>query len=328
MKILSYYIFTSLLFLIISASVSWGTMLTLPLMNAHFDAKCNFGQGWLLTADHSSVQLVGHGGSAIGVGGMMQCTVDVSQKLSIVAAPMNVDDLYVPEEGNYALVLVKCSTTYCTPGSAYGHAPITRSTRLTTDRPITQQNIAVNNEIVSGTKYVSLCYALMRDDGTAYVATGNNALCGGDGGEQPLPPTPPVKPTSCSINNGNTLNVLLGSVERSLLPVTPGSGTITHNQVNVDCTGDENILVNMQLNYSPISISGTEVVKSSSNGLGVSILYGDKPLSTTDNTPVTFISGSNTLDLGFQTVRDPAVDVGDIPTGAFSASAVLVMTQQ
>lgn len=84
----------------------------------------------------------------------------------------------------------------------------------------------------------------------------------------------------------------------------------------------------MQLSYTPISVSGTEVVKSSSNGLGVSIIYNDKPLSTTDTTPVTFISGSNTLDLAFEAVRDPAVDSGDIPTGAFSASAVLVMTQQ
>ncbi|MFU2317529.1 fimbrial protein [Rahnella sp. PCH160] len=133
--------------------------------------------------------------------------------------------------------------------------------------------------------------------------------------------------TSCTLNNGNDLSVNLGTVDRAQMPTVPGSGSMRHIQVPVDCTGGD-VTVNMQLNYTPISLSGGQVIKSSSNGLGVSVVYNSKILSTTDVTPVTFLSGSNSMDLAFQAVRDPAVEIKDVPTGAFTASAVLVMTQQ
>lgn len=88
------------------------------------------------------------------------------------------------------------------------------------------------------------------------------------------------------------------------------------------------ITANMKLNYTPISIGSSQAVKSSANGVGAAIFYGNKALSPSDVTSLNFLEGSNTLTLGFQAVRDSTVALKDIPTGAFTANAVLVMTQQ
>lgn len=162
------------------------------------------------------------------------------------------------------------------------------------------------------------------DDGTLYsVSSDSRCLTVAP----PLPPTPQIPDTSCTINSGNDLSVNLSTIDRAQLPTVPGSGSMRHIQVPVDCTGDD-VTVNMQLNYTPISLSAGQVIKSSSNGLGVSVVYNSKILSSTDITPVTFTAGSNSMDLAFQAVRDPTVEIKDVPTGAFTASAVLVMTQQ
>lgn len=169
-----------------------------------------------------------------------------------------------------------------------------------------------------------ICVYLVDDAGHRY--TPGNSECD-QTNVKPLPPTPPPPDTSCTINNGNALSVNLNTVDRAQLPTVPGSGSMRHLQVPVDCTGG-NVTVNMKLNYTPIILTAGQVVKSSANGLGVSIVYNSKLLSSTDITPVTFLKGSNTLDLAFQAVRDPNVEIKDVPTGAFTASAVLVMTQQ
>jgi len=88
------------------------------------------------------------------------------------------------------------------------------------------------------------------------------------------------------------------------------------------------VTANMKLNYTPISIGSSQAVKSSANGVGAAIFYGNKALSPSDVTSLNFLEGSNTLTLGFQAVRDSTVPLKDIPTGAFTASAILVMTQQ
>lgn len=165
------------------------------------------------------------------------------------------------------------------------------------------------------------CTYLVDDAGNEYVIDHCR-----DGGT-PIPPTPPVPDTSCTINNGNVLSVSLGTLERSEIPTSPGSGSAKSIPFAVNCTGG-NVTVNMQLNYTPISVGSSQAVKTSANGVGVAIMYNNKALSTTDITPVTFLQGSNTLNLSFEAVRDSAVNLADIPTGAFTANAVLVMTQQ
>ncbi len=199
---------------------------------------------------------------------------------------------------------------------------------LDATKTIAQQSIDVyasSDSFSASSSGSILCQYLVDSEGHRFIT--NSGMGGCHDGQAPLPPTPPVPDTSCTLNNGNALNVNLGNVDRSQMPTVPGSGSMRHIQVPVECTGGD-VTVNMQLNYTPISLSAGEVIKSSSNGLGVSVVYNSKILSSTDITPVTFTTGSNSIDLAFQAVRDPTVEIKDVPTGAFTASAVLVMTQQ
>ncbi|MHA6632173.1 fimbrial protein [Citrobacter farmeri] len=147
----------------------------------------------------------------------------------------------------------------------------------------------------------------------------------------PLPPDPPPPETSCNINNGSGLSVHFDTIDRTDLSTEPGVGNtaIKSLQIPVNCTGGVDVSVKMQLTqYTPLKINSTEVIKTTTNGLGVAALYNGQTLTTATSIPVTLKSGSNTLNLDFQAVRNPAVAVGDVPPGYFTANAVLVMTQQ
>lgn len=204
----------------------------------------------------------------------------------------------------------------------------TSSFLLDATKTISQQTVytsTISKSFTGSTSAQVFCPYLIDDSGHKYTEANPGDFCAD--GTTPLPPTPPAPDTSCTINSGNALNVNLGTVDRAQLPTVPGSGSMRHIPIPVDCTGGD-VTVNVKINYTPITIGATQVVKSSSNGLGVSLVYSSKVISTTDTTPITFTTGSNSIDLAFQAVRDPMVEIKDIPTGAFTASAVLVMTQQ
>lgn len=168
-----------------------------------------------------------------------------------------------------------------------------------------------------------VCGFLLDEEGNKYnLSTNLSSVCTGG---QPLPP--PVPDTACTLNSGNDLTVSLGLIERSALPVNPDPATAKSVQIPVDCTGGD-VTVSMKLDYNPMTMGGGQAVRTSTDGVGVVISYNDIPISTTDTTTLTFLEGSNTLDLNFQAVRDSAVNVADIPTGGFTASAAVVMTQQ
>lgn len=195
---------------------------------------------------------------------------------------------------------------------------------------LSAQNISTSgtdvpiSAVISSDTGVHVCYSLLDSNNTEW-ALADGRDCSG----KPIPPTPPAPPTSCSINNGNALNVNLGTLDRAQLVTVPGTGSARHFQIPITCTGDvSNIPVSMKVSYTPISVSGKEVIKSSANGLGVSIIYNGNILSTSTATPLSFVPGSNQLDLAFEAVRDPNVTVGSVPTGAFTASATVIMTQQ
>lgn len=165
------------------------------------------------------------------------------------------------------------------------------------------------------------CDILKAPDGQTYYLNTYGKCTG-----QKLPPTPVVN-TSCTINSGNALSVSLGSLDRATLPTTPSSGSAKHIKIPVSCTGGD-VTVSMNITYTAITIGSTQAVKTSANGVGTAIIYNNAAVSPTSKATINLKSGSNTVDLGFQAIRDSAVAVKDIPTGAFTASAVMVMTQQ
>jgi type 1 fimbria pilin len=228
--------------------------------------------------------------------------------------------MYVPKSGNYKVrlyIYTKGTKPWMYAESTSGYFDATKE--------LATQNVALSGSDKPldpyQSQYIDYCYTMVDDQGNEFAP-------GDCGGAAPLPPDPPAPPTSCTINGSNALNVNLDTVERSALPTSADYSSMTSYSIPVVCTGGVDVSVTFKLNYTPITMNGTESVKSTSNGLGVAIGYDNKILATTDVTPVTFISGSNELDLNFQAVRDPAVALEDIPTGSFSASAVLVMTQQ
>ncbi|MCS3600983.1 hypothetical protein M2371_000169 [Buttiauxella sp. BIGb0471] len=238
---------------------------------------------------------------------------------------------YLPVPGRYEIVSrFKASSATVAPKDYTAIATVTNNgqANLDTNTSISDMNLVAattpNVEMASGFDRGYLCVILKSIDYGTEFAIPNSTNCSGS---TPIPPTPPVKPTSCTLNNSSDLSVPLGTVERSEIVTTPGTGTVKNVDIPVTCTGGD-VGVNMQLSYTPISVSGQNVVKSSTNGLGVSIIYGSKVLSPTDTTPLSFIEGSNTLNLGFEMVRDPTVTISDVPTGDFTASAIMIMTQQ
>ena len=238
---------------------------------------------------------------------------------------------YVPVSGYYQVE----SMVYFNNGTGYNTYQYLRTSAAYIDasKPISQQEVYVSGSNGSSMYYsggheasTGICPLLVDSSGNKYQFP--ESWCS-DGGTvyPPLPPTPPIPDTSCTINGGNTLSVSLGTLNRDEIPTVPDSGTAITKTISVKCTGGT-VTANMQLNYTPISIGSSQAVKSSANGVGAAIFYGNKALSPSDVTPLNFLEGSNTLTLGFQAVRDSTVALKDIPTGAFTANAVLVMTQQ
>lgn len=138
----------------------------------------------------------------------------------------------------------------------------------------------------------------------------------------------PQEPAACLINYGESLNVDLGRMERSSISTAPGTSKAIKKTIPVMCTGDAALTVSMQLQYTPISVGGDQIVKSSTEGLGVAIQYNGKVVKPTDSQILSFPPGISNLDLEFEAIRDPNVALGDIATGAFTANAVLMMTEQ
>ncbi|ELY4156912.1 fimbrial protein [Cronobacter turicensis] len=246
----------------------------------------------------------------------------VAEQIHISYAGCNYSQGYPPHAGNFTNKVIVSGSS----GSPIYGSVTTNPFYLDATKSLAEQSVETTGPgmvvvtVPANTSW-KICNYLVDDAGNLYYMY--QSLCGSN----PVPPTPPIPDTSCTINNGNTLSVSLGTLERSEIPTAPGSGSAKSIPFAVNCTGG-NVTVNMQMNYTPISVGSSQAVKTSANGVGVSVLYDNKPLSTTDITPVTFLQGSNTLNLSFEAVRDAAVKLEDIPTGAFTANAVLVMTQQ
>jgi len=286
---------------------------------------CFMVQGWQevhadITGAHG---LAYSGGNLICIGGSFP--IDPGSIFKANACTLTFPTtVYVPKTGQYR---VKASST-----SGAGEVAISTPVLIDAMIPVGNQSLAVSGvdtplTATSPDVNVHYCYALIDENGNDYGWSSSGTHCAG-GDPTPLPPTPPQPTSSCVINDANSLNVSLGTLERATLPTVPGAGTVKDVAIPVQCSGDASVTMSMALNYTPITVSGEQVVKTSANGIGVAVIYSNQPFASASTSSVTFPPGSSTLNLGFEAVRDPAVTIGSIPTGAFSASAVLVMTQQ
>lgn len=224
---------------------------------------------------------------------------------------------YVPRSGQYKIKVVISAPNLPSVLSTSAYFDATKS--------LSMQNVTVSGSDVpinySSTLKIHTCYVMVDDKGNEWALDGGR----GCSGYNPIPPTPP-KP-SCTLNNNSDLSVDLGTVDRALLSTYPDAAASKHMQIPVVCTNDNGttVSVTMQLSYTPITVSGKEIVKSSANGLGVAIFYNNQTLSPNESESLQLNTGSNNVDLAFQALRDPNVSVGNVPTGSFTASAILTM---
>lgn len=139
----------------------------------------------------------------------------------------------------------------------------------------------------------------------------------------------PSKPATCYMNyDGSDLNVDLGSLERGMIATQPLTTTPTTKQVQILCTANAGVNLTMEFQYTPLSINGVDTVGTSTPGLGVAVIYQGKVVSPTDKFQLAYTVGYNQLDLDFEAIRDPSINVGNIAAGPFTGSnLVVVMTE-
>lgn len=237
---------------------------------------------------------------------------------------------YVPNSGNYTLKLYWCpypenmDTCSKGKGSVLLSSP---SVYLVSSRPFDEQQVITSG--VTGTSRSAGAYCItLSDDQTGYEYRGNMGY-GPDGrgkfcgDAHKLPVNPPV----CTFNGGTVLDVKLGQLERDDIATKPGTTTPVSKDITINCAGSVEYNANMKLEYTPISVSNDNVVSTSTKGLGVAVLYKGKAIQPSDSFPLSYQPGINTLTLGFEAVRDPAMASGDLKTGDFTANAVLVFTE-
>lgn len=227
----------------------------------------------------------------------------------------------VPESGSYRIVLavVDSNQVYYTSVRTDSGVYISAGVELNT------MNVGWQiSQYRFGNPGNHICYLLRSDTNKYYSFNNTPQSCPeGSGGSTPLP-----SPFQCAFGDGSTLNISLGDVDRTEIGAVPGTLPGTEKNINITCTGDGSATYTIGFQYTAIDIAGTEMISSSANGLAVAMSLNDELVNPTDTYTRTYSTGTQTEKLTFEPVRDPSVKIGDIPTGAFSASAVMVLTLQ
>lgn len=141
----------------------------------------------------------------------------------------------------------------------------------------------------------------------------------------------PDRSSMCTINNNNALNVNMGTLERKDIIAYPGkSPTTVSKTIPVTCTGDSSLTMTIKFSFSEMPITGSSSTLIGTNipGLGIAISYNDHVIQgLSDTVTETFETGLTNIKLEFEAVRDPTLAFKDIATGDFTASVIMVMTQ-
>lgn len=287
------------------------------------------------------------GGSNISVAGDGKCSPNISGVIFGALYPAgqnligsgpddvfvsdNLAEIYVPHSGKWGM-----RVRYC-PAQQIGACTI-KNSQITVDS-VTMVNLNSTTPIYAqdgnwgggkgpGTLPVSstTCFTLYDEQQNEYKTTTSLvtiAMCG-DAGD--LPTTPSI----CSINNGAPLDVTFGELDRANIAAKASvdGATNVKKSVTVDCSGDATMTVKTSFQFTSVVFNGDTLVSTSNSKLGVGIFYHGS-LVTPDSTFTDSMQmGSNSVSLEFAVARDSKANISDIPTGEFTASAIMVMTEQ
>lgn len=237
-----------------------------------------------------------------------------------------VESAYVPYTGHYSVIQHFCPSTVvasCTRGSSTQSMTSTGSVNLLSSKLINDQNPKFGGFSGVLGSSSNACYTFMDDSGEEWKANGE-FFCADVGA---LPETP----STCYLNVNLDMNVDMGSLERGKIATVPESGALGNVKKTfpVLCTRDAGVSVKTTFQFTPLTVNGNEVVSSSTANLGVAIFYNGELVGPA-STPITenFDAGYTNRELEFQAVRSPDVELKNIPTGTFTANAVMIMTEQ
>ena len=238
---------------------------------------------------------------------------------------------YVPKSGYYITKVYWCGRpdTMDTCSKAKGSVILIGDrVWLEQSKSFDEQKIFTNDQTKKAPSAGGYCFTI-EDTETGYEYRGNMGY-GPDnrgkfcGDAHRLP----VEPPKCTLNSGADLDVQLGKLERTDIAVKSGTTTPVTKDIAIKCDGNIVYNANMKLEFTPISVSNEQVISTSTTGLGVAVLYNGKTVQPGQTFPLSYQPGIHTLTLGFEAVRDPAINATDLKTGDFTANAILVFTEQ
>lgn len=237
----------------------------------------------------------------------------------------NTSGNFVPKTASYILRLYMCAAGETPPGCPYSDSPARAISSKTDmagqnidfDGPRTQGGGSLDTQVRSG------CYSLRNPAGTEYsISLGITPGCPNS---QPLPDHPIV----CTFNAGaSTLNIDMGILTRSALSVTPGNTTPVTKAIDIDCDSDASVNYTVSFQFTSIPGDGNQYIATSLKGLAVAFSVDGNLVNPSATMTKSYTPGQNTMTLSFEALRDKAVNVGDMETGDFSASAVMILTEQ
>lgn len=245
----------------------------------------------------------------------------------------SLDDYFVPHSGEYKMRSHWCASSsiyiyeLCNLSKSIQTVDSSKSVNLSSATSIGSQNPNFGGG-AGGTLSAmgNLCLTFVDvADGQEYTVP-DKRFCGG-GGITPLPD----RSSMCTINNNNALNVDMGTLERKDIIAYPGrSPTTVSKTIPVTCTGDSSLTMTIKFSFSEMPINGSSSTLIGTNipGLGIAISYNDHVIQgPSDTVTETFKTGLTNIKLEFEAARDPTLALKDIATGDFTASAIMVMTQ-
>ncbi len=224
---------------------------------------------------------------------------------------------FVPYPGNFQLKLYWCNypANMDTCSKAGGTVFLTGElVRLEPTLSLDKQKIFINDQTRKAPSAGGYCFTIS-DPETGYEYRGNMGY-GPDGRGKFCEDAYklPVEPPKCIFNSDADLDIQLGQLERGDIAVKVGTSSPVTKDITVNCGGNIVYNANMKLEYTPISVSNDNVVSTSTKGLGVAVLYKGKAIQPGASFPLSYQTGNNTLNIDFEALRHPAIEVGDLKT--------------
>lgn len=136
-----------------------------------------------------------------------------------------------------------------------------------------------------------------------------------------------INTSTCKILSGETLLVELGELERSEIQSSGTSAQTVEKSLNITCDVTHEVDFQVKMNTTLTSWNNNAIT-TSNNNLGVVMRWNGNIVTNGNTQQLSVVNGSISVPLSFTPVKPTSVSYEDIKTGAFNASATLIITQQ